>query len=117
VRRLDSWADLEATFASLGIGDYFAGFAISEVVGYRKPDPRMYAEGSRLLNLQPHECLFVDDDPQLVAAAERLGYHGVTLDRGAPCGSATDVIQSLDELLPIVEARRPVGPASEPHQD
>jgi putative hydrolase of the HAD superfamily len=113
----DSWADLEATFASLGIGDYIAGFAISEVVGYRKPDPRMYAEGSRLLNLQPHECLFVDDDPQLVAAAKRLGHHGVTLDRGAPCGSATDVIQSLDELLPIVEARRPVGPASEPHQD
>jgi hypothetical protein len=30
----------------------------------------MYAEGSRLLGLPPHECLFIDDDPQLVAVAE-----------------------------------------------
>jgi putative hydrolase of the HAD superfamily len=113
----DNWAGLEATFASLGIGSYFAGFAISEIVGCRKPDPRMYTEGSRLLNLEPHECLFIDDDPQLVAAAKGLGYHGVTLDRCAQCGTASDVIESLDELLPIVEARRPVEPASEPRQD
>jgi len=109
----DTWAGLEAAFASLGIADYFAGFAISENVGCRKPDPRMYREGSRLLNLDRRECMFVDDDPQLVAAAKGLGYHGVTLDRGGQCGTACDVIGSLDELLPIVGARRPVDPAHE----
>ncbi|MCO8274309.1 HAD-IA family hydrolase [Actinoplanes sp. TRM 88003] len=95
----DNWAGLEATFAGLDIGHYFDGFAISEVLGCRKPDPRMYAEGSRLLSLEPPSCLFVDDDPALVAAARELGYHGVTLDRSA-ARSAEGVIRALDELLP-----------------
>ncbi|MGI5241211.1 HAD family hydrolase [Dactylosporangium sp. CA-139066] len=94
----DNWAGLEATFAGLDIAHYFRGFAISEVLGCRKPDPRMYAEGSRLLGLEPHECLFVDDDPQLVAAARALGYQAVTLDRDARSGPAGQVITSLDEL-------------------
>ncbi|SCE83948.1 putative hydrolase of the HAD superfamily [Micromonospora mirobrigensis] len=112
----DTWVGLEAMFADLGIRHYFEGFAISEVLGCRKPDPRMYAEGNRLLGLEPHECLFIDDDPQLVTAAKDLGYHGVTLDREAQRGTASGVIVSLDELLPIIETERtadrpPAGPA------
>jgi HAD superfamily hydrolase (TIGR01509 family) len=102
----DNWAGLEATFAGLDIQHYFDGFAISEVLGCRKPDPRMYAEGSRLLGLDPHECLFIDDDPQLVNAAQELGYHGITLDRDTQRTATDDVIVSLDDLLPIIEARR-----------
>jgi putative hydrolase of the HAD superfamily len=98
----DSWAGLEAAFAGLGIRHSFEGFAISEIVGCRKPDPRMYAEGSRLLAVEPHACLFIDDDPHLVLAAQQLGYHGVTLDRGAQRRTAGAVIVSLDDLLPIV---------------
>jgi HAD superfamily hydrolase (TIGR01509 family) len=101
----DNWAGLEATFAGLDIQHYFEGFAISEILGCRKPDPRMYAEGSRLLGLKPRECLFIDDDPQLVAAAEDLGYHGDTLDRDAQRTAAGDVIVSLDYLLPIVAGK------------
>jgi FMN phosphatase YigB (HAD superfamily) len=101
----DNWVGLEAIFAGLGIQHYFDGFAISEALGCRKPDPRMYAEGSRLLRLEPHECLFIDDDPQLVDAARELGYQGITLDREAQC-TATGVIVSLDDLLPIVESCR-----------
>jgi putative hydrolase of the HAD superfamily len=54
---------LETEFRRLDIEHYFAGFVISEVLGCRKPDPRMYAAGSDLLGLDPGECLFVDDDP------------------------------------------------------
>lgn len=79
----DNWAGLDAGFDELGIGHYFAGYAISEVLGCRKPDPRMYAEGARLVGLPPSECLFVDDDPDLVAAARDLGYQGYTLTRPA----------------------------------
>jgi putative hydrolase of the HAD superfamily len=102
----DNWAGLEATFAGLDIEHYFEGFAISETLGCRKPDPRMYAEGSRLLGLEPAECLFVDDDPGLVAAARGLGYRGVTLDRDAPHPTADEVIVSLDQLLPLIDAGR-----------
>jgi putative hydrolase of the HAD superfamily len=98
----DNWAGLEATFAGLGVEHYFDGFVISEILGCRKPDPRMYAEGSRLLGLDPGECLFIDDDPELVTAAVDLGYHGVALIRDVQSSTAVRVIASLDELLPIV---------------
>jgi putative hydrolase of the HAD superfamily len=99
----DTWAGLEASFRSLDIEHYFAGFVISEVLGCNKPDPRMYAAGSELLGLDPGDCLFVDDDSQLVSAAIQLGYHGVALmrDGGLPPASVP-AITSLDELPPIV---------------
>ena len=96
----DTWAGLEITFEELGIGHFFAGYAISEVLGCRKPDPRMYAEGSRLLGLEPAACLFIDDDPELVAAARKLGYRGVTLDRDRPADGPpkSGVVTTLDHL-------------------
>jgi FMN phosphatase YigB (HAD superfamily) len=100
----DNWSGMEALYDALGILGFFAGFAVSEELGCRKPDPRMYAEGSRLLGLPPGECLFIDDDPDLVAAARALGYHGVTLDRAAPYEVGGDVIVSLDAVPVLVGA-------------
>lgn len=91
----DNWAGLKARYVELGLDHYFTGYAISEVLGCRKPDPRMYAEGSRLVGLPPGDCLFVDDDPDLVAAAVGLGYRGFALDR---------TTATLDDVLPIVAA-------------
>jgi FMN phosphatase YigB (HAD superfamily) len=51
--------------------------------------------GSRLVGLPPGDCLFVDDDPDLVAAAVGLGYRGFALDR---------TTATLDDVLPIVAA-------------
>jgi HAD superfamily hydrolase (TIGR01509 family) len=101
----DSWAGLEFVFRDLDIERYFEGFVISEILGCRKPDPRMYAAGSDLLGLDPGDCLFIDDDPQLVSAAVDLGYHGVAIAREEQRPAAVRVITSLDELLPIVASR------------
>ena len=99
----DNWAGLEDGYRELGLEGYFAGFVISEELGCNKPDPRMYAAGRALLGLDPGDCLVVDDDPQLVLAAIRLGYHGVALTRGGePTPASVPAIRSLDELLPIV---------------
>jgi putative hydrolase of the HAD superfamily len=99
----DNWAGLEDGYRELGIERYFAGFVISEVLGCIKLDPRMSAAGRELLGLDPGACLFVDDDPQLVAAAIRLGYHGVALRRGVgPTPTSVPVITWLEEWPPIV---------------
>jgi HAD superfamily hydrolase (TIGR01509 family) len=98
----DTWAGLDAAFRELDIERYFEGFVISEVLGCRKPDPRMYAAGSDLLGLDPADCLFIDDDPELVSAAIRLGYRGTTIVRDGQPPLADGAITSLHELLPIV---------------
>jgi putative hydrolase of the HAD superfamily len=99
----DTWAGMQAMFVELDIDGYFAGYAISEVLGCRKPDPRMYAAGRELLGLEPGDCLFIDDDPDLVSAAIDLGYHGVALLRdGEPASTPVPAIASLAELPAIV---------------
>jgi putative hydrolase of the HAD superfamily len=98
----DNWAGLEDAYRALGIERYFAGFVVSEVLGCRKPDPRMYAAGRDLLGLGPGDCLVVDDDPRLVAAAIRLGHHGVALTREGRPPASVPAIASLDELPPII---------------
>lgn len=50
---------------------------LSGDVGMRKPDPAIFLHTVSLLHLQPSECVFVDDLPHNVAAAEALGMTGV----------------------------------------
>ncbi|MFZ3573238.1 HAD family hydrolase [Streptomyces sp. BH097] len=94
----DAWPNLPDLHAGLGIARYFEAYAISAVLGCEKPDPRMYHHASTALGLAPSQCLFVDDDPDLVAAAVQLGYAGRALCRDAT-GSDVPSIGSLTELL------------------
>lgn len=95
----DAGAGLPGLHAALGIDEFFEAYAISQVLGCNKPDPRMYHHASGALGLAPAQCLFVDDDPDLVAAAIELGYAGRAICRdGRPPADGTPFITSLDEL-------------------
>ena len=99
----DNWAGLEQAFADLGLRQFFDVFVVSEAMGCRKPDPRMYRAGSDGLGLAPSECLFVDDDPDLVLAAICLGYHGVAIDRyESTRRSDVEWIENLTDLWPLL---------------
>ncbi|MBS2966823.1 HAD-IA family hydrolase [Actinocrinis puniceicyclus] len=96
----DAWPDLPDLHAGLGIRDFFEAYAISAVLGCRKPDPRMYHHASSALGLAPADCLFVDDDPALVEAAIELGYAGRVIRRDADHGEpgAVPSIATLAQL-------------------
>lgn len=101
----DSWAGLPELHDALGLGGFFEAYAISELVGCHKPDPRMYATASDALSLPPGECLFLDDDPELVRAAIDLGYHGRAVIRTPNAGSGgVASITTLDEIAPLFPA-------------
>ena len=87
----------------LGLGDFFAAYAISAVLGCHKPDPRMYHHASQALGLAPADCLFVDDSPELVVAAIELEYHGCAMLRdGEAAPDGVPAIRSLAEVLDLV---------------
>jgi len=95
----DAWPNLPEMHQAYGIHRFFKGYAISALLGCSKPDPCMYAEGARILDLPADKLLFVDDSDDLVQAAIELGYRGVTLLRsGKPPEYPVPWITSLDQL-------------------
>jgi putative hydrolase of the HAD superfamily len=107
----DNSPGAENDFVGLGLSHYIDAYAISGNLGCCKPDPRMYATGSRGIGVPPGECLFVDDDPELVEAAVALGYQGVALGRTLPHPPAqVPWIESLDGVLDWLPPIAATGP-------
>ncbi len=96
----DAWPNLPDLHEGLSVRDYFEVYAISAELGCEKPDPRMYHHASDGLGLEPSQCLFVDDLPDLVSAAIGLGYEGRALCRKSST-TLVPSITSLTELLDI----------------
>jgi putative hydrolase of the HAD superfamily len=51
----------------------FDGVVISGEIGIRKPTPEIYERGARAIELQPGDCVFVDDLPFNLPPAAELG--------------------------------------------
>jgi len=77
----------------LPIDDIFETVVDSAFVGFRKPDPRIYAIALERVGLPAEACAFVDDLERNVAAARELGFHGVEFRDTA------QAIAELDALL------------------
>jgi putative hydrolase of the HAD superfamily len=100
----DAWPSLPEMHVAVGLGGCFEVYAISAVLGCNKPDPRMYRHASDGLGLEPHECLFVDDVPELVAVAIALGYDAVMMRRnGEHVPEGIRAIESLTEVLDLLD--------------
>jgi len=57
--------------------DWFAGTVVSGQEGLIKPDPRIYELLLSRFDLRADELVFIDDSPDNVDGAERLGIHGL----------------------------------------
>lgn len=61
--------------------------------GVTKPHPQIYELCAERLELEPAECLFVDDLPENIAGADAAGMQGVVY------GNLYDLKKELNELL------------------
>lgn len=66
---------LKETFPHLF--DLFDGIVISGQVGLLKPDPAIYQHLLTTYNLDPKDCIFIDDQLTNVQTAQKLGIHGI----------------------------------------
>ena len=64
---------LRESLAHHGLARYVDGFFASCALGVAKPDPRAFLLALEGLGLAPEETLYLDDDPENVEAARRLG--------------------------------------------
>ena len=90
-----------------GILHLFEDTYISMDIGYDKPDVRFYEEALRRCRLQPNEVLMVGDSMTTdIIGAQAAGLDAVYFNRrNEPTDphSSVVVIQSLPELLPLLE--------------
>jgi len=71
----------------------FDHVAISAEIGAMKPDAAAYEAILGMLALPASACVFIDDLPANVAAAQALGMHGIVFEDTASC------LATLDGLL------------------
>lgn len=58
----------------------FDGIMVSSSVKLVKPDPRIYKLLCTTYDLQPEECVFIDDLPANVKGAESIGMKGIVFE-------------------------------------
>jgi putative hydrolase of the HAD superfamily len=79
-------------YAGWDLDDLFDAVVISDRVGLRKPDPRIFRLTAEKLGLPPGDCLFVDDTEHNLPGARDLGM-GTVFFTGAP--GEVEQIQAL----------------------
>jgi putative hydrolase of the HAD superfamily len=74
---------------------------ISGDLGVRKPDPRIYQIAMDRLGASPSECVFIDDYPERVEAARKLGINAILFNREGHdySGSQVESFEQLTRLL------------------
>lgn len=84
----DGWRSL------VPVDDLFEVVVDSSHAGVRKPDPAIFRLATDALDVAPERCVFLDDFPGNIAAAEALGIRGILVgpDRHA-------AIDELDRVL------------------
>ncbi len=55
----------------------FDDYILSFEVGYMKPHPKIYAEALKKARVSAKECVFVDDLPENIEGAERMGMNAI----------------------------------------
>ena len=70
----NSWG---AEYPREGWDEVFDGVVISGEVGMRKPEPRIFRHALDVIGLEARQCVFIDDIEANIAAARRLGIHGI----------------------------------------
>lgn len=92
----------------LGIRENFDLILVSEEVGIKKPDPRIYELALNKLHIQPEECLFIGDHPvNDVEGAVKAGIPAIWMKVNQPwrdhiSAKPLHAIQHLNELLELL---------------
>ncbi len=114
VGAVSNWVwNLPELLHALDLVSHFDFIAASARIGFEKPHPRIFEWALNKANVPPQTVIHVGDHVDAdVEGARGVGIEGVLIDRAGryrpdEVPDGTPVIRSLDELLPIVDARLP----------
>ncbi len=100
-------APTQIKLEALGLLERFDVVVTTDTLGFGKPDPRVYLEACRLLDLAPDQVVCIGDNLEWdVLGAQAAGLRGVWLDR-AGSGTSADVasVRSLEDVAAALSDR------------
>ena len=74
----------------------FDALAISAEIGIMKPDAAAYQAVLAMMQMEAHTCVFIDDVPANVAAAQAVGLHGIVFEDNPSCLAALTRLLEID---------------------
>jgi putative hydrolase of the HAD superfamily len=114
VGAVSNWVwNLPELLHALDLVQHFDFIAASARIGFEKPHPRIFEWALREADVDPAAVIHVGDHLDAdVEGARAVGIEAVLIDRAEryrddEVPDAVPVIRSLDELVPIVDARLP----------
>ena len=91
----DAWPSTRSKYEAIGFLRYFSEFVISAEQRCLKPDMGMFRPALDSLSVSPGEVLFVDDAPELIAAAREKGFEALLMDRACEHPGCADRVTDL----------------------
>lgn len=94
-----------ANMKALDIEKYFDVILVSEWEGIKKPNPQIFRNALKKLNVEPSESVFIGDHPENdVKAAQNVGMKGIwKKDNQWTCVEADEIIDDYLELPLILK--------------
>lgn len=87
----------------IGLGDFFDAVSDGNNITFSKPDPEVFLKAAQFLNLQPEQCLVVEDAEAGLLAAKRGNMDCAGIGEAAKSHLATYKLHDFQELLSVVE--------------
>ena len=93
----------ERNFHALGIDHLFSTVIVSDAVGIRKPDPRIFSLACKKLLSSPKASIFVGDSPKAdIDGANNSGLYTIYFSANAESTNADAVCTNYNQLVKLV---------------
>jgi putative hydrolase of the HAD superfamily len=100
----DTWPSIKRVLKNNEILELLDGLVMSCEYGETKESTKLFEIAANQLQLNPAECLFIDDSAANLANAKKTGFIPVLMARDASATSADyPVIESLDDIQAVID--------------
>lgn len=102
----NNWWVVEDELEDLRLHEIFDSITTGEEVAERKPAPDIFLIAARKLEIEPEECVVIEDSPAGITAAKEAGMKVVAvtneMTRREDIAKADLIVESFEELNPLV---------------
>jgi HAD superfamily hydrolase (TIGR01509 family) len=89
------WEITDKIFQELELADLFDYVTTGDEVFNNKPDPEIYIKSADKMNLDPNDCLVIEDSPSGIIAGKEAGMKVIAID---PSGGRDD-LKKADKIV------------------